>query len=46
MCIIFVIAASWMLGWWTSFVMVNKQWKNDLKTVLFGWIVKRVGKLD
>jgi hypothetical protein len=46
MCIIFVIAASWLLGWWTAFVMVNKSWKNDLKAALFGWLVKRVGKLD
>jgi hypothetical protein len=35
-----------MLGWWTAFVMANKQWKTDLKAVLFGWLVKRVGKLD
>jgi len=46
MCIIFVIAASWLLGWWTAFVMVNKQWKTDVKQVLFGWLVKRIGKLD
>jgi len=27
-------------------VMVNKQWKTDVKQVLFGWLVKRIGKLD
>lgn len=47
MIIIFILLGfSWCLGWWTAFIMLNKAWKKDVKQVLFGWLIKKIGKLD
>jgi len=41
-----VLGLSWLLGWWTCFVTLNKAWKTDMKQALLGWIVKKIGKPD
>jgi hypothetical protein len=46
MAIFILLGLSWCLGWWTAFVMLNKEWKKDMKVALFGWIIKKIGKLD